>query len=346
MKHLASFLLVVVLVSCTSGPVDADAVTSLTDQGIVPALEEADTAASDLAVSVETYCREPGEAALEDARQAWFAAKTAWEAAETATMYGPGSMLRTVAKVDYEPVDSEGIDELLASDTTIDVDYVDNRSAATRRGLGTVEYLLFGAVAPELAARACELLTATASVIANETSALVTAWTDSYQGGEPYRVTFTGELPTDSALAEVVLSMVDTLKRESSFELGRAIGVTSFEPRHEAIPEGPAGAGVDRYQAQLDGIRSLLTAGGESSLLALLDHRSEEVADRVESLLDEATAELASLDEPLADLVRDDPERLAPLQSVLADLVTVFEADVVSVLDITLGFSDTDGDSG
>lgn len=346
MSRRITILLLVALAACTAGPVDADAVASVTAQGVVPALETAGGAAAELAAAVDTYCLDPSDATLEDARQAWLAAEMAWEAAETATMYGPGSMLRTVAKVDYEPVDTDGIDELLASDTIIDVDYVSNRSAATRRGLGTVEYLLFGDVDPDMATRACSLLTATASVIASETADLVTAWTDSYEGDEPFQVTFSEETPTDSALAEVVLSMVDTLKRQSSFELGRAIGATSFESRPEAIPEGPAGAGALRYQSQLDGIRSQLTAGGETSLLALVDHRSEEVADRVESLLDEASAELDSIDEPLADLVRDDPERLERLQAVLADLVTVFEADVVSVLDITLGFSDTDGDSG
>ena len=110
-------------------------------------------------------------------------------------------------------------------------------------------------------------------------------------------------------------------------------------------PSDPIGRrrGATESASPLPGGRSfrwrLAGNGGKS-------RTTEEVADRVESLLDEATAELASLDEPLADVVRDDPERLAPLQSVLADLVTVFEADVVSVLDITLGFSDTDGDSG
>lgn len=346
MKRRVPWLLCLVLAACAPGPMDADALTVLTDQAIVPAFETASSDVSDLSAAVEAFCRDPNDETLQAARDAWHAAKSSWEAAETATMFGPGHMMRTVAKVDYEPVDTEGIDELLASDSIIDIDYVDNRTAATRRGLGTVEYLLFGGPIGDSNARACELAMASASVAATETSNLLSAWTDSDEGAEPYRDTFVEDMATDSAMGDVILAIVDTLKRQSGFELGRALGVTAIEPRPEAIVEGPAGAGAQRYSSQLEGIRSQLTAGGEASLLALLAARSEEVADRVETLLDDALSDLSAIDEPLADLVRDDPERLRPLQATLADLVGVFEADVVSVLDITLGFSDTDGDSG
>jgi predicted lipoprotein len=346
-RRLAPMLLCLVLCACASGPVDADVVSSVTDQAITPAFDTAAVDASALLASIETFCGRPDDGTLEDARNAWRAAKSSWEVAEVATMYGPGQMLRVVAKVDYEPVDTEGIEELLVSDTVIDVDYVDNRSAATRRGLGTVEYLLFEVLeeAPS-ERRACALATAVTSVIVTETANLLTAWTDSYEGAEPFGVTFTEATSSDSAMGDIILSMVDTLKRQARFELGRALAINAREPQLDAIPEGPAGAGAERYQAQLRGIRSQLTAGGESSLTSLLTERSEEVANRVDALLDDSLTELSTIDEPLARLVREDPDRLTAAQALLAELVTVFEADVVSTLDITLGFSDTDGDSG
>lgn len=346
MRRLVPWLVCVALAGCASGPMDADAVLSITDGAIVPGFEQASSDASALLTSVETLCADPGEAALQGARDAWQSAESSWEAAETATMFGPGNMMRTVAKVDYEPTDTEGIDEWLASETIIDAEYVDKRAPATRRGLGSVEYLLFGGLDFEPDSRVCDLAVAVSSVIAAETSSLLAAWTDSYDGAGPYRDTFVEEMATDSAMADVILAIVDTLKRQSGFELGRALGVTAIDPQPEAIPDGPAGAGAERYHSQLEGIRSQLTAGGENSLLALLTARSEEVANRVESLLDDALSDLSTIDQPLADLVVDDPDRLKPLQATLADLVTVFESDVVSALDITLGFSDTDGDSG
>ena len=48
----------------------------------------------------------------------------------------------------------------------------------------------------------------------------------------------------------------------------------------------------------------------------------------------------------MRDIARDRPEVLEPIYEGIAELRTLFESDVVSLLDITLGFSDTDGDTG
>jgi predicted lipoprotein len=55
---------------------------------------------------------------------------------------------------------------------------------------------------------------------------------------------------------------------------------------------------------------------------------------------------LATIDEPLRQLAAGRPEELEPIYDDIAGLRTLFESDVVSLLDITLGFSDTDGDTG
>jgi predicted lipoprotein len=140
--------------------------------------------------------------------------------------------------------------------------------------------------------------------------------------------------------------MVETTKRQSLFEIGQALGISSPEPEIEAIPEGAAGAGADMYEAQLAGIEDLLSAGGEDSLGALIRARSPEVADRIDAALAAAMGELAAIDEPLRALAADNPEVLSPVYDHISELRTLFESDVVSLLDITLGFSDTDGDSG
>jgi predicted lipoprotein len=55
---------------------------------------------------------------------------------------------------------------------------------------------------------------------------------------------------------------------------------------------------------------------------------------------------LAVLDGPMRQIAAERPEMLEPIYDDIAELRTLFESDVVSLLDITLGFSDTDGDSG
>ena len=100
------------------------------------------------------------------------------------------------------------------------------------------------------------------------------------------------------------------------------------------------------YIAQLEGIRDALTAGEDESLGALIRARSAEVADRIDESLDRAIADLSGLEGPLRTMAEEQPELLQPTYQDVAELRTLFESDVVSLLDITLGFSDTDGDTG
>jgi predicted lipoprotein len=159
--------------------------------------------------------------------------------------------------------------------------------------------------------------------------------------------TFTGSITSNQALADVVAAIVETLKRQSLFELGKALGISSPEPKIDAIPEGKAGAAAAMYLAQLEGIRAALEAGGPDSLAGLIGARSMEVAERIDVLLEQAIGELSSIQEiPMRVVADEHPDDLLPLYDDLAELRTLFESDVVSLLDITLGFSDTDGDTG
>lgn len=340
----ATMALVLAVAGCASGPGEADVVAAMTDDAIVPHFEQAAESAGVLSDAVDAFCESPAVAKQTAAQEAWHTAKRSWEMAELGALHGPGRMLRTVAKVDYEPVGTEGIDDLLASDTEIDFEYVDSHAASTHRGLGTVEYLLFRDLDDASNARTCELTTASAEVIEAETAAIASAWTDSYEGGAGYRETFTTAM--GDAMGNIVSAIVETLETQAESELGRAIGTTVAEADPTAIPEGAAGAGAERYVAQLEGIRAQLDAGGDDSLMALLETRSEDVAAQIDRLLDQAITQFAEIDRPLVELAREDPGRLADVQREIDELETLFEADVVSALDITLGFSDTDSDSG
>jgi predicted lipoprotein len=153
-------------------------------------------------------------------------------------------------------------------------------------------------------------------------------------------------MTTADSLAEIVGSLVDAFHRYASREIGLAIGATSSDADPAAVPDGPAGSGASDYLARVEGIELLLSAGGDASLMALIRARSPEVANGIAAALDEVRSELGSLDEPMALIAESRPERLETLYERMRDLHVVFEADVVSALDITLGFSDTDGDSG
>lgn len=318
----------------------------MTEGAVTPGLVQSAESGVALSTAVADWCANPTPESLEAARNAWREARLDWNRTELVSFFGPADMLRTVSKVDYFPVSPEGIDHLLESGTTIDVAYVTGQAASTQRGLGALEHLLFGPPAEEPDGSACDLATAASEVVGTEITALSDAWGTSLDGGPAYSETFSVTMSTDDALADTIGAIVETLKHQSLLQIGKALGESAPEPDVTALDEGEAGFGADSYLAQLEGIRTWLDAGGETSLIALIEARSPEVADDINSHLDSAMAGLEAIEGPLAEAAEAGSPELHAVYEDLNALRVLFEADVVSLLDITLGFSDTDGDSG
>jgi uncharacterized protein len=332
------------IASCQAGPSNADAAAGIGSLAIVPQLETAVTATDGLLTAVNDLCRDPSQISLAETQNRWTDARIGWEPAELSTFFGPARALGTLSQVDPEP-DPEDIDRLLESGTAIDAEYVANRASSTQRGLGALEHLLFGAVAPDPGASSCDLALAAAQVIADETAGLRDGWVVSDAGGEPYLITFEGS-PDNEAITRAVGAIVETLRRLSMAEIGTAIGMTAAEANPEAIPEGEAGAGATTYASQMVGIRLWLEAGDDQSLLSLIAARSTDLADLIADHLDAIDSALAGIDGPMRPIAADDPGSLQPLFQRISSLRALFEADVTSQLDLNLGFSDADGDSG
>ena len=340
-------IVVLLLAACAgAGPDQSAVVDALADQGLVPQLGAASADLDELAGAVAAFCSERDAASLAAARDAWARAKSSWEAAELAVYYGPATMLSTLSKVDYTPISPEGIEELLGSETPIDYDYIDNRSASTRRGLGGVEYVLFASDDVAGADRSCEYLVAASSVAADAAEELAVAWTTAVDGAEPFQQTFTSSMDSNDSISDVVGAYVETLKRQTLFELGMALGISSPEPNPDALPEGRARAGAAVFASQLDSIGTTLRVGDESSLIELIRSRSDDVAERIDTLVAGSSEVLDGVDGPMAEFVAEQPDAATDLYERLSELNTLFESDVVSLLDLTLGFCDSDGDSG
>lgn len=331
------------LVSCSSGPDRSAVVAAIGDDALVPLIEEATGRIAELDEAIAAFCNEPTQESLSAAQDAWAKAKDAWESSEIAVYFGPATTLQTEWRVDFEPVSSAGIDELLASDTVIDFDYVDTRLASSRRGLGAVEYAIFRPLEEAEEERLCQLAASASAVAAAASQESYLAWID---GSDAFLPIFTGTMTSNDALTDVVGAQYETLKHQTLSELGRALGVTAAEPDPGALVEGPAERGVIRLLAQLAGIEATLTAGGETSLLELISSRSEDVAVEIGSSLEDAVASLEAIEGSLAAAVENDPQTMNEVLDRLSRLRDLIEVDVVSLLDLTLGISDSDSDTG
>ncbi len=344
-------MVVASLAACSPGVDRGDAVEAMVDDVLVPGFSAAAAATADLAGASADLCAAPGQAALETARQAWSEAVVAWNATEVA-WEGPVKMDRIDSMVHYPAVDVEEIDRLLEGHGEGEqFDAADLASVV--RGLGTAEYLLFASDDPAAvtAPGRCELLTAVTVGAAEGAGAAELAWTDGWNGGAPYADTLAGRtepaMDANDALAELVAGIDAILSNATVQGLGLALGRTREEPLPEALNEGAAGAAGDVLAARLAGIAAVYDPPGDTLGLGdLVAERSAEVDAAVRSDLAAAREALDSLGSPMTPALAESPDQAAVLYDALVELRRTFEADVASLLDITVGFSDTDGDSG
>ena len=339
--------LVAAAVACgPGGPDEAEVVVSITDGVMVPSYEALATETALLSDALDTLCAAPSDAALSDAQDAWRGAREAWARSEASGL-GPVLDRRSTGVIAWAIVQPERIDVLLASGSAITADFVRNNISSTQRGLGGIEYVLFGedAALGEDPAR-CAYLTAAGTVIADEAAALRDDWT---AGGSPYEDYFTGRadesLETSEAVAEVVRTQVFLIRTIVDMRLAGALGL-----RGDADPTAiPGGAGLNalaELRQQAEGMRDVYQGVGEGhGISALIVPLSEDADARVRSGFEASLAAIDAVDGPLREATAaGSPQAVAVYETLMA-LQDTLSTEIVSLLGVSVGFSDADGDS-
>lgn len=325
---------VALLASCSDSSSDRPAapdrpevVRRVVDRAIVPAVEEAATAAARFDSSVGDFCAAPEEVGLDQARDATLDGWMAWERTATFDL-GPAMERRSNSLIAYE-VDPAKVDARLADGPPTDPETVRNRTRANLRGYGAADHLLRS---DDLAAyddARCGYLRAIAATVREEAQAVAAAWTRGSDGNPPFAETAAGAGEGAWSATKVIDSVVNMqlslLERtEQRF--------TAFA---EATPEQPATLpprAVAAERARVDGIKAIYEAGGLAGLLppgvrrTLLDQ-----IDNTMSVLEGAEA--------------PDAAGSAEVASSIRALRTVIATEVVSAFSVTTTFSDNDGDS-
>ncbi len=337
--------------ACSSGSDLSTAVTDTADDYLRPAYEQSNVAIIDLAAAVHGACGSMDDVALGAAKEAWHSAKAAWKFTEAA-WFGPTTMGRADSNIGYEPTSESGIEETLASDHVLDADFVRGSLPTTQKGIGAIEYILFSGI--PLDARRCEYVESVATVLEEDSAALTDAWFVTHAGGSAYIDQFvgTGDMamkPNDS-LGKVVGSVIELTKKLTQTQIGKALGITSPTPLPNAYPEGAAAFGLAALRNQIDGLVATYGSAPQG-MSGAIRSRDADVDAAILAALSEAVALTDDLLErtggtSFAVALETYPDELHALYDVLAVVRRTFETDVVSLLDITLGLSDSDGDSG
>lgn len=344
-------------VASADPPTKNAVVVALSANVIVPAYERAAARMGDLSAAADTLCAAPDPAALTAARQAWRESRAAWSF--TAPLrFGPVMTRKSLGLVDWPAAPAAEIDMALAARESITLNDLREFLPSDRRGLGVMEYLLFGADDDTLAALSdpatlrCAYLTALSQAAAAEGDAVLAEWTQGAGDAGPYRAVFDGSaassLHESAALTDLVSAIVFLNQRIARMQLAPALGMDGVTPDPSSIPGGPAHNAVADMQSQVRAMQAIYSGGDSPDALGLRHltaQLSPEIDRQTAAALAAAAAAIADLEEPLPETILSNP---APGQAAFDRIIAVqrlFNADIASLLNISIGFSDQDGDS-
>ena len=333
----------------SSGPDEAEVLAGITDDVIVPSYEALASETSALGDALATLCASPSDAALSNAHEAWRRAREAWARSEASGL-GPVLDRRSVGVVAWAIVQPERIDTLLASNPAVTADFVRNNISSTQRGLGGIEYVLFADDAPSsLAADAgrCSYLTAAAQVVADEAAGILDDWT--VGGGSPYKDHFAGRsaepVDTSEAVAEVVRTQVFLIRTIVDMRLAGALGLRG-DADPTAIPGGAGRNALAELRYQVLGMRDVYEgAEGGPGISALIAPLSEDADERMRAHFEASLAAIDAVEGSLREAAAEGSAQAVAVYEELMALQDTLSTEVVSLLGVSVGFSDADGDS-
>ena len=329
----------------------ADVLESLTAGVILPGYTAAADGMAQFSQSVDALCSGPSEEALGAARDAWRAARGTWLRTES-YRFGPAMDRRAISLVDWWPIDVEKIERNLAGEEPVTPERVKEFLPSTQRGLSVAEYLIF---APDSAGLAdgsaparCAYLQSVASANSEEVAGILSDWQGSGDSGG-YAGYFDGTgslaLVDSDAEAEVVRSLVFQVRTIANMRLGAALGVDAAADA-SAIPSGDADNSREDLLSQLDGIASVYRgAEGGMGLSARVASISADTDERMLTAIEATIAATKSLDGSITAQVEANPAQVRAVYDNMKELQRVLNTEIVSLLGVSVGFSDTDGDS-
>ena len=357
-----TFILLAAAVSCSGEePVSRQEVlVSLTDDVIVPRYRVLSEKADALRSSLHSLCEQPTQERLEVARTAWRDTRSPWLRTQAA-WFGPIMDRRSRSFVDWSPVEPERIEVMLAKRDSVTAYDVRELLASTQRGLGAIEYVIFEedrVVLEKLGSSdspRCQYISALGDVVAEETAAVLGDWIGNNPEGKAFAGFFNGSaensLLAKSAVNDTVSNSIFLIRRLGDMGLGKALGVEDTEPDPSAIPGGAGHNRVADLKNQVLGMQDVYIGAndpdrGELGVSALLRGVSEDADLRVRDAFTDTLSALDGLSEPLPETMRQNPEPAHAAYLSIKELEKVFNADIVSLLGVTVGFADTDGDGG
>jgi predicted lipoprotein len=325
-----------------------DVLTAIADGVIIPSYQALVTNLTALDSSLATLCQAPSADALATSRARWRDAEVAWQSTR-ATGVGPAIQQRAMTAIAFR-ANADKVEALLAGDGPVDSTSL-SLLGADVRGLGAIEIALHAPgsdrVETPAGVRRCTYASSAADLAITASQAVLDAWTGAGSGSAAYRDTFVDGMDGEP------ISSVGAVVNEMAFRLqqidDQGVRALAAAATPDDLPvnrrEGPAAYGIESLRGVLGGIAAAVQGpDGDPGLVALVRTRSSGTADRLQQLTTEAVDALRVLPESSAAALQDHAAVEAAARAVAALRVLV-TTEVASQLGVTIGFSDSDGDS-
>lgn len=335
---------------------------ALVQNFILAAYQDLVNAAEQLSQDAESFCDAPDADSLTKVQDSWKTVQAKLKTVEVLG-FGPFMDLQLNSLLDFWPARPDNIENAIANNTDFDQATLE-LLGVTLRGLPVLEYLLFPSdgdsqkildsvtTNPNATSR-CNLLQAVALDASLNAKALFTAWdpqggnfsaslSDAGQGSAVYT-------SSQDAIATLVRNMEGLVELLKDEKIGEPLGNDSGGTPLPDLVESPySDQSLQNLLDNLTGWQALYTGdySGASGLgiKDLIASRNPELANTVQTLLDEAIQAVEAIPEPLSDAVVHQPDVVRNAEEKLGALRDAIRGPVYSILGITSVFSDNDGD--
>lgn len=321
---------------------------------VVPAYAGFATKTRALDKAVSALCKEPSQASLSAARDAFAETVDAWSRVEL-VRFGPIVEDNRLERVLYWPdrrsTGLKQVQAILAREdpTAADPAALPAKSVAVQ-GLGALEFVLFGTGSADLATAAGYRCAYAGSITQNLETVAGTAsaaWSQG-EGAAGLWAAPRADNPLYRDGSEALGELMDVLVH--GLELVRDVRIDGFLGE-DASQDRPKQALFWRSEETISSLRAnLASIGAMLDAAAIAEHLPEDRRWIVESArfeLGNAERVLATIDgRPIADLLADPEERakLAYLRLVTSSLSDVLGRQLTAEFGLTAGFSSLDGD--
>ena len=315
----------------------------------LPRAKDFDRDAQALVPAVAALCQAPaadGKAALASARTAWQATARAWEQL-AAVSVGPVIARRSQRAIDFTPTRPALIEKAVATQPQGAKAF--ERIGTPAKGLPALEWLLWTRPA-QPGSPACSYAHEVAQDVARESAALAKAYADAATtdwGAEDEQEAST------QAISEFVNQWVGGIERLRWAQMDkplRAAGSGSGT-RTPDYPRTASGTTLSAWAATWSGLRSVITLPASADIppageaLVPLDMYLR--GKGLNPLADKLRQATDKVDTSMAQVQKSGLQNKAAIQQAAKDLTALkflAESEVAPALQVSIGFSDADGD--